>query len=437
MKKRFLFLLLFLLLSPLQAVFANEASEATSYFSDPWDLSPITNVEDSFIEYCACARNGADVTVKAAITTSTSTIPIDNDFTVATTTTTIPGITAGDNLYGKFLWLKIEMEPNTAATGTPCLCRINLAINDVATTTSAHNALQHATYTYDAVGNITKIEDLSGFGGHHTTNYTYDDLYRLTNASTTVPAELPYNRTYAYDRIGNITSNYLGSYTYGETGFTNPHAVTSLAGTSLTYDDNGNVTAYGSNTYAWNYRDRLTKSVVGSNTTFYGYDQDNLRVTKGDGVATTTFIGKIFNIKGATTTKHVFDDKGILLATIEGNGDATSTNFIHADHLGSTDIVDDEDGDLVEEVSYFPFGEQRVNTTDTGFVEQRKHTGNEFDTESNLTYGEARYRNQDIGKWLSIDPVVGKIPPGNQRSFKPGDNGVRYPFTPLSIILRA
>ncbi|MBI3020358.1 MAG: hypothetical protein HYY60_03485, partial [Parcubacteria group bacterium] len=151
--------------------------ESGFWLSDPWDLSPITNVENSFIEYCACARNGADVNVKVAITTSTSTEPSSSDFTVATTTTTIPGISAGANLYGKFLWLKVELEPNTVATGTPCLCRINLAINNVGTTTSAHNALQSLTYTYDAVGNITKIEDLSGFGGGKTVNYTYDDLY--------------------------------------------------------------------------------------------------------------------------------------------------------------------------------------------------------------------------------------------------------------------
>ena len=88
--------------------------EAGFWLSDPWDLSSITNVEGSFIEYCACARNGADVTVKTAITTATSTEPTEADFTVATGTASIPGITAGDNLYGKYLWLKIEMELNTA-----------------------------------------------------------------------------------------------------------------------------------------------------------------------------------------------------------------------------------------------------------------------------------------------------------------------------------
>ncbi|MBI3020361.1 MAG: hypothetical protein HYY60_03500 [Parcubacteria group bacterium] len=376
------------------------------WLSDPWDLSPITNVEGSFIEYCACARNGADVVVKTAITTSTSTEPSASDFTVATTTTTIPGITAGANLYGKFLWLKIELEPNTAATGTPCLCRINLAINNVGTTTSAYNALQDITYTYDAVGNITSIADLSGFGGGKTVNYTYDDLYRLTSASTTVPADGGYNQTFSYDRIGNIVTAPSGTYTYAETNYANPSAATSIGGTSLTYDDNGNVAGYGSDAYSWNYRDRLTKSIVGANTTFYGYDFNNDRVTKGNGVATTTFANKYYNVLGATTTKHVYDNAGTLLATIEGNGEATSTLFAHSDHLGSVTVSVDEDGDVVESSDFYPFGGLRVNTTETGFIEQRKHTGNEYDSESNLTYGEARYRNQDVGKWFSVDPAV-------------------------------
>jgi len=394
---------------------ANQGSTTTPsyvsgyWLSDPWDLSSITNVENSFIEYCACARNGADVTVKTAINYSSTTAPSANSFTIATTTTTIPNITAGDNLYGKYLWLKIEMTPSTSGTSTPCLCRINLAINNVGTTTSATSALQNLSYTYDAVGNITQVKDLSGFGGNKTVNYTYDDLYRLLTASTTVPAQNPYNLTYAYDRLGNITSSNLGTYTYAETGFANPNAATQIGSSALTYDNNGNVTDFGNDDHVWNYRDRLTKSVVGGVNTFYGYDYNNDRVTKGNGVATTTYANKYYTVASATTTKHVFDNQGTLLATIEGNGTATSTNFVHTDHLGGTDIVVDEDGDVVEETDYFPYGKQRVSTTNTGFKEQKKFTGYEFDQESNLSYAKNRYYDQNDGKYLSQDFVFQNI----------------------------
>jgi RHS repeat-associated protein len=132
-----------------------------------------------------------------------------------------------------------------------------------------------------------------------------------------------------------------------------------------------------------------------------------MRVTKGDGTATTTYSSKYYNISTTgTSTKHVYDNSGTLLATIEGGGTATSTYFIHTDHLGGADIVVDRSGNVVEETDYFPYGAQRVSNQQGQFIEQRKHTGHEFDTESNLTYGEARYRNQDVGKWLSQDPVI-------------------------------
>src|SRR6185437_1947163 len=48
--------------------------------------------------------------------------------------------------------------------------------------TATPGALQDLRYTYDAVGNITQIEDVSDtLAGSHT-YYTYDDLYRLINA---------------------------------------------------------------------------------------------------------------------------------------------------------------------------------------------------------------------------------------------------------------
>jgi len=74
--------------------------------------------------------------------------------------------------------------------------------------------------------------------------YMYDDLFRLTSASTTAASSTPFSRTYAYSAIGNITNKSdQGDYTYGETGYTNPHAVTDINGTTLGYDNVGNVTA--------------------------------------------------------------------------------------------------------------------------------------------------------------------------------------------------
>jgi len=92
---------------------------------------------------------------------------------------------------------------------------------------------------------------------------------------------------------------------------------------------------------------------------------------------------------------------------VEGNGQATSTNYIHTDHLGGTNVVTDENGDVVQTLDYYPFGERRVNSgTD---VSQKEYTGYDFDEESDLHYAGARYYDQDIGKFISQDPVFQNI----------------------------
>lgn len=76
--------------------------------------------------------------------------------------------------------------------------------------------VQDLSYTYDGVGNITQIVDRSSTLSQATTSYEYDDLYRLTRASTTQASTTPYLRTYTYNALGNImTSSDLGAYTYG------------------------------------------------------------------------------------------------------------------------------------------------------------------------------------------------------------------------------
>jgi RHS repeat-associated protein len=107
--------------------------------------------------------------------------------------------------------------------------------------------IQNITYTYDAVGNITKIVNASPTDASSTVTYAYDDLYRLTSASLGgVPTGVSgYGQTYVYDALGNILNKSdLGSYGYatGTTpGYANPDAVISLPGLAQNYDNNGNL----------------------------------------------------------------------------------------------------------------------------------------------------------------------------------------------------
>jgi len=61
---------------------------------------------------------------------------------------------------------------------------------------------KNISYTYDAVGNITSITDYSTSTAK-TVQFAYDDLYRLTYASTTAASSTPFKQTFAYNSLVN------------------------------------------------------------------------------------------------------------------------------------------------------------------------------------------------------------------------------------------
>ena len=273
--------------------------------------------------------------------------------------------------------------------------------------------LQNITFAYDANGNITAITDNSDTGAGKAVTYTYDGLNRLISASTTAASSTPYRHQFAYSMLGNITgmstSSATSTYTYAETGYANPHAVTSVGGTSYSYDNSGNVTAIGSLDYTWDWRNRLASAErSGGGVTTYGYDYTGQRVFKATGSATTSYPNRYYNVASsslaATTTKHIFSPDGTLLAVVVGSGTTTaSTTYLHPDHLGGTNVATDEDGEVVQTLDYYPYGSQRIATG--SFDEQRGFIGEEYDAESTLNYLNARYYEGSRGQFMSQDPV--------------------------------
>jgi RHS repeat-associated protein len=222
---------------------------------------------------------------------------------------------------------------------------------------------------------------------------------------------------------GTPTSN---TYTYGGTGYANPDAPTQIANgvstTTFSYDADGNVTQKTVDgtitTYVWDYANRLTALGVGGATTTYGYDWAGNRASqtgtsttwiypfKWVSLASSTGSGAQF----ATTTDYVFNGDS-LVATIDqqtASGNATGTaktRYIHPDHLGSTNVVTDESGNVSQTLDYYPYGGTRLTSTSGNYSGAGRQYVNRFTDQSSLDYLNARYYDPSRGQFLTEDPT--------------------------------
>ncbi|HEX5069642.1 MAG TPA: hypothetical protein VFV78_05440, partial [Vicinamibacterales bacterium] len=141
------------------------------------------------------------------------------------------------------------------------------------------------TYTYDAAGNVSAIDDArSGFDS----GFEYDHLDRLIEATGYGAG------TFDYDAQGNRTAKSVqsGSVTYTYSSTTN--RLTSASGSpetsSFSYDAAGNLTAEASATYTYTSRNQMASATVSSAATNYTYDADGLRAIKATTSQTTYYV---------------------------------------------------------------------------------------------------------------------------------------------------
>ena len=115
---------------------------------------------------------------------------------------------------------------------------------------------------------------------------------------------------------GGGSGSAADNYTYAETNYANPHALTAFfngtATTTYAYDAIGNLattTGAATSTFNWDYRNRMIRAWVAGATSTYAYDHTTARMRQVVGSTTTDYPNKFFSI--ATTT--------ITAATSHGN----------------------------------------------------------------------------------------------------------------------
>jgi RHS repeat-associated protein len=146
-------------------------------------------------------------------------------------------------------------------------------------------------------------------------------------------------------------------------------------------------------------------------TAKFVYDGDGVRVLQvaisGTQVITTAYASALeVSITGTQRITKTYYSAGSQLIAMRQF--TTPTNsvlyFLHSDHLGSTSLTTDQNGNALTRQLYDAWGNIRYVTgtmpTDIGF------TGQRLDNSTGLMYYRARYYAQGLGRFISADTMV-------------------------------
>ena len=277
--------------------------------------------------------------------------------------------------------------------------------------------------------------------------YAYDMAYRMvdtrydvTNPTTEVatPGSQTYvtKQIYTLDGLGNRSQTqqtpWGGSATTVSYSFNAMNEYTAIGGTSRTHDSNGNLTDDGTQTYHYDYKNRLVEvRVSGSSTVVakYKYDALGRRVEK-------------HVVSGAVTTRYILDGQDIV-EEFDGNntwlaryfhedridhpramdradisdvdGDSNTSEILrftyHQNALGNVSEISAPGGGVVEWVTYDVYGKATVRNS-AGTTQGSSYVGNpflftgrEFDLESGMYHYRARAYDPEAGRFLQRDPL--------------------------------
>ncbi len=322
--------------------------------------------------------------------------------------------------------------------------------------------LQHLIYSYDPVGNILQIEDRAQpvrfFANQQVepiSHYRYDTLYQLieatgrevSNGASHGPAlpdlqPLPpdpnqvsnYTQSYDYDRAGNLLQmSHVGAQPFTRNMRVTPDSNRSLPAGEVdtdfneAFDANGNLLQLiRGQTLEWDLRNQLqqiitvTRATAASDQERYIYDSLGQRCRKisSTQTASRTLLNEVRYLPGLEIRTsadgevlHVLTvDKVRVLHWQAGKPDGIANDQIRyslTDHLGSSTLELDQQGGLISQESYYPFGGTSWWAARSAVEAKYKtirYSGKERDA-SGLYYYGFRYYAPWLQRWINPDPA--------------------------------
>ena len=331
-------------------------------------------------------------------------------------------------------------------------------------------------YSYDSFGRLTESARYAGFSVNPNNiftekNLTYDrngnilTLTRYGNGNATIKD----NFIYSYDgnQLKKLDGTFNGS-AINHTAQSGGNTIQNPGTADYIYDGNGNMTLDALRNITLTYDINNLVSTVSRNDTLlstYHYlaDGTKYKVMDPDNNGR-VYIGP-FSYTTAKTGNTVYSylegidtDGGRIMIVRKQSGTQNTydytTAFFVRDHLGSTRVMLNAQGDILERNAYYPFGLQmnqgkayptlteRLPQLYSGYISPTParrdlYNGKELQTASGTDYLDYGFRQYDqtISRWFNIDPKAEKYLPMTPYNYCAGNPVIYRDFVGDSIVI--
>jgi RHS repeat-associated protein len=273
------------------------------------------------------------------------------------------------------------------------------------------------TYGYDSRGNLIAATNANST----TTAYAYDvadRLVGLTNAAPDASVIAAYALT--LDGIGNhkqathnqplfpILPNQTNNYTYDSA-----NRLTTNDGLTVTHNANGDLTGIGTNSYTYDFEDRLVQLALTNTLSSFTYDGLGDRLARTINGQAQHFVidrmGALTQVLVETDTNNspfAYYVYGHGLAERISIGGTVAT--YHFNIQGSTVALTDLGGNITDSCAYDSFGV--LANSDGDSPQPFRYLGRYgiVDDGTGLYYARARYFNPQLGRFLTKDTATSK-----------------------------
>ena len=177
---------------------------------------------------------------------------------------------------------------------------------------------------------------------------------------------------------------------------------TAFGSQSLSYDNNGNLTSDGINSYGWNARNQLVSMSGPGLAATFQYDSSGRRISESINGATTGYLYDGVNVVQEQVAAGNVNIVAGGIDEVFTRTDSTSTLSPVGDRLGSVVALTDSSGTIQTQYSYEPFG--KTTASGASSANPSQYTSRENDW-TGLYYYRARYYSPSLQRFISEDPI--------------------------------